>query len=248
MDYRTFSKKDLVEIMELIQSAVRCKNELDVKRLLERTKELVCADYSIAGLGVYDNKGLAEAKNIINGSYPEGWFAAYKEEKLYAIDPIVGWHYKFFGTQIWEDIYKRCKNTAFDKFIHNANNFGLCFGIASSIPSRYNNLASIISFAGNNNCLGAHQKAILDILIPHFHQALIRMCRGSEKKPAAQLTAREKEVLKWVKEGKTNWEISMILNISERTVRDYVDHIKDKLDILNRSQIAAIAMEQEEGG
>ncbi|WP_447973005.1 LuxR family transcriptional regulator [Nitrospira sp. Kam-Ns4a] len=42
---------------------------------------------------------------------------------------------------------------------------------------------------------------------------------------APVLTKREREVLEWMKEGKTNWEIGRILGISERTVRFHVGNI-----------------------
>lgn len=246
MDYKRFSRRELMEILEVIQSAIACKNEEDVKRLLEKTKELVCGDYSICGLGTYDNNGLSEVKGIINGSYPDGWFVAYEEEKLYEIDPIIGWHYKFFGTQLWADTYKVYKKEAHHKFIHNADSFGLKFGIAGSIPSQHSNLASIISFAGSKNHFGNHEKAIMDMLAPHFHQALMRVCREGERKPLSHLTPREKEIVKWIGAGKTDWEISMILRISERTVRFHITNIEGKFNAANKAHIAAIAAEQGE--
>jgi DNA-binding CsgD family transcriptional regulator len=50
------------------------------------------------------------------------------------------------------------------------------------------------------------------------------------------LSAREREVLKWLRLGKTSWDISMILRISERTVNYHVGNIMKKLDVTNRLQ------------
>ncbi|MBI5874894.1 MAG: autoinducer binding domain-containing protein [Deltaproteobacteria bacterium] len=245
MDNKEFSKTELIQILETIQTLINCRNEADIKTVLEKTKDLVCADYSICGLGAYDNKGLSEVKNIVNGSYPEGWFVAYKEEKLYEIDPIVWWQYKFFGTQIWADTYKKYKNKASPEFIYNANSFNLNFGISSGIQCAHNNLASITTFANSKNYFRAHQKVIVDILTPNFHQAILRVCKGNEKRPLPYLTPRESEIIQWIKEGKTNWEISMILSISERTVRFHLENIKNKLDATTKAHVVAIAMEQE---
>ena len=44
------------------------------------------------------------------------------------------------------------------------------------------------------------------------------------------LSIREKEVVRWIAEGKTYWEISKILEISERTVRFHAQNIKSKLN------------------
>jgi len=49
--------------------------------------------------------------------------------------------------------------------------------------------------------------------------------------------------LNWMKHGKTNWEISRILGVSERTVRFHVEGIFSKLDVTSRTQAVAMAME-----
>jgi len=53
------------------------------------------------------------------------------------------------------------------------------------------------------------------------------------------LTPRERDVLAWVAEGKSDWEISVILGLSESTVRWHVDNARDKLGAVNRAQAVA---------
>ena len=52
----------------------------------------------------------------------------------------------------------------------------------------------------------------------------------------AKLTERENEVLLWVTEGKTSWEIGRILSISERTVKFHLSNIYRKLGVTSRAQ------------
>ena len=54
-----------------------------------------------------------------------------------------------------------------------------------------------------------------------------------------QLTPREREVAELVAQGLTNREIAERLFLSERTAQNHVQHILTKLDLSNRSQIAA---------
>ena len=56
--------------------------------------------------------------------------------------------------------------------------------------------------------------------------------------PAMALTRRELEVADLVAQGLTNREIASRLFVSERTAQNHVQHILDKLDLPNRSQIA----------
>jgi len=54
-----------------------------------------------------------------------------------------------------------------------------------------------------------------------------------------RLTDRERDALAWVAEGKSDWEISMILGLSETTVRFHVDNGRKKLGAVNRAQAVA---------
>jgi LuxR family quorum sensing-dependent transcriptional regulator len=57
-----------------------------------------------------------------------------------------------------------------------------------------------------------------------------------------QLSPREREVLTWVADGKSAWEIGMILNISKRTADEHVKTAARKLGVRNRSHAVAIAL------
>ena len=68
--------------------------------------------------------------------------------------------------------------------------------------------------------------------------------RGKNGKKGASLSMREKEVLKWLKMGKSSWDISVILDISERTVNFHITNIMNKLDAMTRTQAVAICIEK----
>ena len=58
-------------------------------------------------------------------------------------------------------------------------------------------------------------------------------------KDAFGLSARELEIMKWVRYGKTNQEIGMILSISIFTVKNHLRHVFEKLNVVNRAQAVA---------
>jgi len=60
-------------------------------------------------------------------------------------------------------------------------------------------------------------------------------------KAALGLTVRESEVLVWISNGKSNRDISDILNISPRTVNKHLEQIFTKLGVENRAAAAAAA-------
>jgi DNA-binding CsgD family transcriptional regulator len=57
--------------------------------------------------------------------------------------------------------------------------------------------------------------------------------------PSESLSARERECLRWVAAGKTDWEISVILGISAATVRFHLDRSRHKLGVRSRAQAVA---------
>ncbi|HEY6957534.1 MAG TPA: response regulator transcription factor [Candidatus Limnocylindria bacterium] len=72
-------------------------------------------------------------------------------------------------------------------------------------------------------------------------KVLERVRRGREDEdPAfASLTEQERKVLEQLAEGKTNREIGEVLFLSEKTVKNYVSRILDKLGLSRRAEAAA---------
>ncbi len=74
-------------------------------------------------------------------------------------------------------------------------------------------------------------------------QVLSRMTAGNIPTPGEDLTEREREVLALVARGYTNKQIAEALYVSEKTARNHVSHILEKLGLSRRSEAAAFAVE-----
>lgn len=85
------------------------------------------------------------------------------------------------------------------------------------------------------NAIALH---LLPYLFSLYRQAFL--CE-QQNENTPYLTKRELEVLRWAKEGKSAWEISAILAITERTVKFHLSNIFNKLDVNNRYQAIAKA-------
>jgi DNA-binding CsgD family transcriptional regulator len=57
-----------------------------------------------------------------------------------------------------------------------------------------------------------------------------------------RLTEREIEILNWIKQGKTNVETALILEISNETVKFHLNNIKWKLDCVRTMQAVVKAI------
>jgi LuxR family quorum sensing-dependent transcriptional regulator len=70
----------------------------------------------------------------------------------------------------------------------------------------------------------------------------LRILYGEEL-PARRLTPREREVLVWAAAGKSAWETSALLGISEATVITHLGHIRRKLNAANTTHAVVVALQ-----
>jgi len=110
---------------------------------------------------------------------------------------------------------------------------------------------------------GAYGVILKDVAPEVLVQALRRVARGQKlfpllsSDPAASgeqtavgeksltaLTDRERQIMRLVSEGLSNKEIGRRLNIADGTIKVHLHHIFQKLDVGNRTVLAALAISQ----
>jgi len=113
--------------------------------------------------------------------------------------------------------------------------------VAGSVTSYFN-------FSSLPGRLDDRTTGLLELLTPHMHLALTRalgnvpLMTSCDIENLPSLTVREHDVLHWMLEGKTNWEIAQISGRSEHTIKHQVERILTKLEATNRAQAVAKAM------
>ena len=107
----------------------------------------------------------------------------------------------------------------------------------------------VLKKVGNEELLRAIEAAARGeaLIDPSTTTRLLSRVRANERKSEEDafrdLSDRELEVLAQVALGKTNAEIGQALNLSEKTVRNYVSSILVKLNLTNRIELATYAVE-----
>jgi DNA-binding CsgD family transcriptional regulator len=238
------SRKEANVLLEIVDAGLRSKSEEDIRQLVLSLQNLVPFEFALCSLSSISCRS-ADPYRIINVSYPLSWVDTYISEQLDRIDPVVAEHRLHFGFQYWSDSYE--KHPEARQFIMSASAYGLKTGYSYGLKTESGNGASLFSFGGRSMERSFRTCRILRRIVPHLHQALVRIVTPLDHLPQvtyAKLSPREKEVLRWVKEGKTTCQISSVLSISERTVKFHVRNTLRKVRASTRAQAVAVSLEK----
>jgi LuxR family quorum sensing-dependent transcriptional regulator len=120
--------------------------------------------------------------------------------------------------------------------------FGMQDGLVVPIHGPHGAVAGI-SIGAAQYELSRQDERALHLASLYLHAKMSALRAERSPRPMRSLTPRECECLKWVAAGKTDWEISQILNISEQTAHGYVQNALTKLNARTRAQAVALAMQ-----
>lgn len=179
---------------------------------------------------------------VINDRMPQEWSERYFEQKFVEVDPVISEVLTNTEPFLWSEAIAKGQGEKRQRRIFNeAAEFHLNAGICIPIfgPQRY---MAWVTLAGAHLDLGPAARAAVHVMALYTHNRLIKLVR-SKKSDGPALTRREADCLRWVAQGKSDWEIGSILNISESTAHWYVESAKRKIGVATRMQavVGAIA-------
>lgn len=162
------------------------------------------------------------------GRFVPHWHRAYGSPKL---DPVTGYERPGPGDWYWVPLRRR-ERCFIEPYMYPVG--GKLHAIRSEVMPLLDH-GRCVGVVGVDETAAPRRKASIHIPVIRF----------SGSTPAARrlrtLTAREREVHHWLRQGKTNDEIAGILGISAHTVKHHVDHIFQKLGVENRYAAALAA-------
>jgi DNA-binding CsgD family transcriptional regulator len=232
------------DVLEILHYSLEATTGDDVYQVLQLIQRAVACPKVIGGVAQLSPKGsFREFNSVINVSYSNDWLYAYGSNGYANVDPVLQAVLTTFKTQVWEQTYKTATSPKQLEFVEEARSCGLTHGMTTGMLERGRGFASFFSFAGGDAENTNRYKGLLEYLLPYLHRILIANIHTPQANRVKGLSPREMMVLEWMKQGKTNWEISRIIGVSERTVRFHVESIFMKLDVGSRTQAVAFAIE-----
>jgi LuxR family transcriptional regulator, quorum-sensing system regulator BjaR1 len=193
--------------------------------------------YIMAGL---PTPGAALPDLTLANGWPVGWFELYSRENFIALDPVPRHSASTIQPFEWSQArYDKDEDPAAHLVMTRAAEFRLRDGYC--IPIHYDDGGAVISLATEHLQLDPLAKSALQLIGVYAHNRLRSLAKKRPEKRDL-LTIREREVLRWAAGGKTSWEISVILKISERTVKFHMVEASRKLNAVNRTSAVAKAL------
>ena len=243
MEHKSCNPLDSASHNDLVKSSAVAGSFSEIKTLLENLCDSLAMDCFIYGSQFPIS--FVKPTTIIVDGYPETWRRRYCEANYLTLDPTVSHCRQSTVPIVWFDLQN--SNQQVSRFFNEASDYGLCSGISVPVHGLGGEWAilSLASSQHNDRAKPALYDAqvALVLLAPFVHEAVRRLVAQQGTQPIATcLTPREKEVLLWTAEGKTAWDISQILNISERTVVFHLQNTAEKLNVCNRTHAVARAI------
>jgi DNA-binding CsgD family transcriptional regulator len=174
---------------------------------------------------------------------PEGWRQRYIEAEYAKCDPVFR-HARAGGAKT---TWSQCKRATFRndadphalKMFGEASEFGLTEGLIMPIHG-YGDLPAAVSFGGDDLDLGDDAQSSLYLTGALAYEGLRRVVE--KFKPVSPvLSEQELKVLRWTAEGKSASTISVILDLSPHTVREYQQNLRAKYKVSTMIQVVVQA-------
>lgn len=230
-------------IMAVLVACTNVKTADEFSRMVEGSIRAVLPhEMMLCGIGGISRQG-NRIRKILNFDYPLEYFEPLRDAEGRLDSPLMKRWRETQEPQLFQS--GRDDHAYPDEWVRLFNKYDLRNTIAHGVLDVGGVFSSFFIFSRMPLEIGPHHAFILKLLTPHLHFALARVLAtveeyqgilGDRKKV---LSERQREILHWLHEGKTNWEIAKILNLSELNVKYHIDQIFLKLEVRSRAQAVA---------
>ena len=184
--------------------------------------------------------GAGRQLGTVLGKQESEYILRYRDENLARVDVAAHLAATDDDAFYWSDAYKQCQTESERAVFAIAREHGHRDGFVVPVPSRRHR-GGFVSFIGDEIDTARGVDHALHMCGIHFYLHSQRQSKLERRQSQSQLTPRQTEILKWVSDGKTDWEISGILGISQNTVNRHVEMAKERLDVTSRTQAVTVA-------
>jgi LuxR family quorum sensing-dependent transcriptional regulator len=233
--------------LDLVQAVKAARRPDEIVAVLTRAGAIFGYErFAIAGVPQSAGENLPDRLLLMH--WPDEWAARYVERAYVQHDPVMAHVRRTTAPFLWSEVAVDRDAVLARQVMGEAPAFGLGDGFCVPIHD-IDGTESAASFGAPRIDLSEEARAGLHLLAIYAHLASRSLGPAVPARPlrpggAARCTRREIECIKWAAAGKTGWETSEILSLSQRTVEDYLRNAARKLGAVNRVQLVAQAMRE----
>lgn len=190
--------------------------------------------------------GDERAEDVVTfNTRPADYVEHYVSQRHVEHDPVITELRRSLAPFTWEDIRTKRRLSKIEHLIiDEAKDFGADDGLVIPIVSAIGSIG-LFSSCGRMPHLSQRARSALEIIGMYSYHALQRTLvqkRREQREKNILLTAREREIMKWVATGKSDDEIAEILTIGRETVTTHVENAKRKLNATRRTYAVVQAL------
>lgn len=179
---------------------------------------------------------------VIAQTWPKAWLDRYREGKYFWHDPVSAYALTRARPFSWGEARKGSRATKLTRQIASeASSLGLLDGLGFPMgdPS---SVQAVVSLASDHQIdLDPFSRQMLHLLCINAELRAVEIYDAVSVKFGA-LTEREKEVLRWIANGKSLIDTGQIMTLTERTVRDHLASTRQKLNATTTTHAVARAL------
>lgn len=182
--------------------------------------------------------------NLIS-NYAGSWTDHYLKHRYNRLDPVVEMAARSAEPFVWDGNTYRLQLTKPQlEFFEEAKTYGIVSGLTIPLDNSDRTIAAL-TFASDaevsdiRKAAERHGSALQLVGLLAHRRAMTFLYDGCAI-GAVRLSRREYQCLLWASRGKTAWETSQILRISQRTVEFYWESVRAKLQVRTMTQAAVL--------
>ncbi len=223
-----------MEIIDYIEASNKAETQEEVLALFKRA----IGDFGF-DLVMYNSTRAVEAddsagSSLVLTNYPNEWLSLYGQKEFETIDPVLRYGTVASRPFSWDGLSERLPLSKRQmEFMGAGKDAGLYDGVGIPLHGPRGEVSGIGLASSSGGAEMSQNLSVLNALAHQFHLNYWSFIE-QDGNPMVALTDREREVLHWCAQGKSNWAIGEILGISEHGVEFHVRNILKKLEVDSR--------------
>lgn len=225
-----------MSVGEFVDATTQAETVEEVRGLLTREIERLGFAYTaFSNVSRYQETGDLSCLAVVL-TFPQEWTEHYVRQGYADIDPVHHFARHSARPFTWDQV--RSLNTLLPRqqtILEECRIAGMAYGVTVPLFGPRGTTA-LLSVAGDRRELeDTSRLRVIAALATQFHMAHQALEQPEADVPEfVPLTGREREVLTWSAQGKSNWVISEILGISESAVNFHITNAMRKLQATTR--------------